>query len=354
MLETISPVAVVIDVATGLIAVTLLWSGLAKIRSAQLTLKAMRGLGAPAFLQHRWTAQLVPVCETAIGLTLLCVPGTPRFIAAVASALMFAVFTFYVARAVARGVEVACECFGSASHAPVDRLTVARNVLLLLGAVLATAAGVNAPSLVLSLDLARIVTFVLAVLIVGAVGLMVGQHRHINRLRTVINQSADRYRRSTDEPLTGSPIPDVELVSADGLTKTLAHLGNGRPVLLIFAKAGCGDCVRVARALPGWVSELRDVVAPIIATSSDPTKLFDEYPEFIGRTYFGASAARGALGIRSLPTAVLLATNTGTVATEVVEGSSAISELVAAVQEQVEQAGAAPEATSDRRSSPAG
>lgn len=334
----IGPVSIVIDVATGLIILILVWSGVAKLRTSHLTLKAMKGLGAPDFLQRRWIARLVPVFELALGLVLLCAPGVLRFISTLVTMALFVVFTFYVWRAVSRGVEVACECFGSASHTPVDRLTVARNVLLVIVALIAACAGVDGRALILSITPALLSALGVTALVASLVAFAVGQHRHIDRLRMIINQNADRYRRESDDMITGSPTPEAELVSADGVTKSLAELGNGRAVLLIFSKAGCGDCANVARSLPDWKRRLRDVVLPIIATSSNPVLLFSEYPEFVGHTYFGASTARKALGIRSLPTAVLLAADGDSVATEIVEGSSAIGDLVTALDEQVVQA----------------
>ncbi|GAB3630724.1 hypothetical protein GCM10027421_00770 [Microbacterium shaanxiense] len=331
----ISPVGIVIDVATGLIAVTLLWSGLAKLRTPLLTLKAMQSLGAPAFLQKRGFAFSLPFVELLLGAALIVTPGPFRFTASALATAMFAVFTFYVARAVAQRTEVACNCFGSSSSEPVDRFTVARNCFLVAGGVLALCAGFGAPALAVSLDPIRIVALLVAFLFVALVARSVAQHRHINRLRTIINQSADRYKRDSDDPLTGSPIPDAELVSVNGTTVPLSKLGRGRAVLLIFAKAGCGDCGNVARSLPDWTEKLGGKVVPLIATSSDPRRLFSEHPEFIDRTYFGASAARAALGIRILPTAVLLAADAETVATEVIEGSATISEFVSVVAEQL-------------------
>ncbi|MCS3841750.1 MauE/DoxX family redox-associated membrane protein [Microbacterium sp. AK031] len=331
----ISPVGIVIDVATGLIAVTLLWSGLAKLRTPLLTLKAMAGLRAPTLLQRRWFAFSLPFVELLLGATLIVTPGLFRFAASVLTTAMFAVFMFYVARAVAQRTDVACNCFGSSSHEPVDRFTVARNLFLVIGGVLALCAGFSAPAFVFSLDPIRVVAFVVALLFVALVMKSVTQHRHINRLRTIINQRADRYKRDSDDPLTGSPIPDAELVSVNGTTVPLSKLGRGRAVLLIFAKAGCGDCGNVARSLPDWTEKLGGRVVPVIATSSDPQRLFTEHPEFIDRTYFGASAARTALGVRILPTAVLLASDAEAVATEVIEGSAAISEFVSVVEEQL-------------------
>lgn len=333
----VSPVSIVIDVATGLIAITLLWSGFAKLRSTQLTLKAMRGLGVPTFLRRKWIAGLVPIVEIGVGLVLFCAPAPVRFIGAVTATVLFSVFSFYVTRAVVRGVEVACECFGSASHEPVDRYTVARNFALVFAGLISMSAGPRSPSLFMSVTPSTLAVFAVTLLIAALVIFTVTQHRHIDRLRSIINQNADHYRRDSDAPLTGSPIPDAELVDLDGVTKNLNEIGDGRAVLLIFSKAGCGDCAKLARALPEWRRRLGDIVRPVIATSSNPERLFLEYPEFVGHTYFGASAARKALGIRMLPTAVLLASDGGSVATETVEGSAAITDLVAALEEQLHQ-----------------
>lgn len=337
MSAAISPVSIVIDVATGLIAVTFLWSGLAKLRSPDRTLKAMNGLGVPAVLKRRWLARLLPIVEIALGLVLLCAPGVLRLLGTAAAGVLLSVFLFLVTRAVSRGVEVACECFGSASRHPVDRFTVVRNALLVVCALIATGAGPDAPGLVLSITPVTIWASVVTLAFVSVIALAVRQHRHITRLRAVINQHADRYRRVSEDALTGSPIPDAELVGMGGVTTALAELGRGRAVLLIFTKAGCGDCAAIARLLPEWERRLHGAVVPIIASSSRPEQLFADYPEFADRTYFGAHAARASLGIRMLPSAVLLAADARSVATEPVEGSSAISELATALIEQAER-----------------
>jgi hypothetical protein len=133
-------------------------------------------------------------------------------------------------------------------------------------------------------------------------------------------------------PVAGRPIPDAELVNSVGVSLPLARLDRGRAVLLLFVKAGCGSCASVARALPEWEARIGANVTIRVATSSRPSEIAEQYPEYGDRVRFGARGARDALGVRMLPSAVLLGRD-GKVATDVAEGFIEISALVNGIED---------------------
>jgi uncharacterized membrane protein YphA (DoxX/SURF4 family) len=80
-----------------------------------------------------YLAVILPYIEIALGAGIIVLPRAWRQGAALALAVLLAVFTIAVATAVGRGINIDCGCFGGASG-PVTSLTVVRDVALLLAA----------------------------------------------------------------------------------------------------------------------------------------------------------------------------------------------------------------------------
>jgi putative oxidoreductase len=78
-------------------------------------------------------AAVLPAVEIFAGATLIAAPVGWRRAAAVAVALMMAVFTAAAASALGRGIDISCGCFGS-EGGRVDGLTIVRDVVLLAAA----------------------------------------------------------------------------------------------------------------------------------------------------------------------------------------------------------------------------
>jgi hypothetical protein len=108
-------------------------AAVAKLRHplATATDLAELGLAGPALL-----ARLIPVAELATAGALFV---APPWGGVVAFALL-AAFTAVLARVLRSGRAVSCACFGATSSRPISAATVARNVLLLAMAALATTA----------------------------------------------------------------------------------------------------------------------------------------------------------------------------------------------------------------------
>lgn len=339
-----SPADVVIDASTGLIAVVLLISGIAKLPAPERTLSAMAGLRVPNILQRRAVALGLPLVELAIAVTLLFAPGLARFAAAVAAVATMLVFTVLVARTVRAGDEVSCECFGALSRDVVDGSTLVRNVVLLAASVAAALVGLDGGSFVVSLatrsaaELAMLLTIWIAM---AAIALLARRNLDLRaELRRVASTEARAEASDTSAPddrsLAGRQIPDAELVNSVGVSLPLNRLDRGRAVLLLFVKAGCGSCAPVAKAFPEWEARIGANVTIRVATSSRPSDVAEQYPEYGDRVRFGSRGARDALGVRMLPSAVLLGSD-GTVATEVAEGFDEISALVNGIEDAMQE-----------------
>ena len=96
-------------------------ASLGKLGSPGSSRRAALQLGAPA-----WTATLLVPAEAAVVGLLLVWP----VVGAISAGLLLTAFSLVLARVVRDGRLVSCGCFGSATHAPVSRLTVARNAAL--------------------------------------------------------------------------------------------------------------------------------------------------------------------------------------------------------------------------------
>lgn len=109
-------------------------AGAAKVRTPRATASTFERLGVPV---PRVLARAVPALELVVATALLAAPRA----GAVAAFVLLGAFTAVLARAVARGLDVSCGCFGAASHSAVTAVTLLRNGLLLVVAATVLAFG---------------------------------------------------------------------------------------------------------------------------------------------------------------------------------------------------------------------
>lgn len=122
-----------------LLAAVFVVAAAAKVRTPRATATTFRRLGVPA---ANVTSRAVPVVELVVATVLLAAPRG----GAIAALVLVAAFTVVLARAVARGVDVSCGCFGAASSAPVTSVTLLRNALLVVAATCAALFAPGAPA----------------------------------------------------------------------------------------------------------------------------------------------------------------------------------------------------------------
>lgn len=125
-------------------ALVLLVSGVAKLRTPEDVDRAFAQLPVPAALDRPWLRRGFPWAEIVLALALLLLSGTWWLIAGGAASVLFSVYLALVAVSVASGAEVYCGCFGSLFADRVTTRTVARNIVLLMVAVVSWATGVVA------------------------------------------------------------------------------------------------------------------------------------------------------------------------------------------------------------------
>jgi hypothetical protein len=143
----------------------LLWAAAAKLSRPRTTAAAFAGLGVPG-------ARVVPWVEVVVAVALVVRPSA----GAPAAGGLLAAFTVVLVRAVRRGVEVGCACFGGTASLPVSSREVARNAGLLVLAGAAVGARASMPAL------AEVILVTTAAAL-GAVGLVaLSVRREIGRL----------------------------------------------------------------------------------------------------------------------------------------------------------------------------
>ncbi|WP_309064564.1 MauE/DoxX family redox-associated membrane protein [Microbacterium sp.] len=300
-----SPVEFIFLFSTGLVAFVLLLSGATKATRTAATLEAMAALRVPDFLQRHWIAAAVPAWEILLGTALLLTADAPLIVAGVLTLGTFAVFTVLLARVLARGEEVDCGCFGALSaDTRVTGWTVARNVALIVATVATLSTSPGRPPFVVDIAGAEPAT----IFAIGLGWALVALAVVLTTLVRLRSRSTGTQTAAGTGPVVagvGSPIPDAELVTRDGVAVPLHALGAGTPVLLVFLSAECSKCVPVARHLPDW----QRLIAPVklvVATSSRPGVLAERMPDAAPLAYFGALSAKRALGVEGSAAAVLL------------------------------------------------
>lgn len=326
----------------------------AKLRDLDATGAAWRDLapGALARLPGAPYALVLAELACAVGLLL---PGPVGRAALVGTVCVLAAFTAALAAATRREEQLACACFGSWSSEPVDAVGVARTAGLTLVAVTALLVGWRDPGLVAALaagdgtDLvvAGVGTALLAALL--AITFLLGALRRAPAAAAEVAVPgatsgpgvvpAPPPLTAAPADLTGAPVPALELVDTDGVSRDLTDLARGRALLVVVASTGCPACHDVLLGLPGWADEVGRAVGVLVVTSSAGDAFTAAYPELRDRTFLGSRGLRAFFGVPGTPAAVLLGAD-GTVATRTALGADEIAGLMAGTLAAVRGAGA--------------
>jgi uncharacterized membrane protein YphA (DoxX/SURF4 family) len=116
------------------LAALFLYAGVIKLLDpSEFALEIARYELFPEFAAH--VAAALPMTELVLGLGMLALPFTWRRAAALGACALLVVFTIAAASAVARGLDIECGCFGTASS-PITWLTLLRDVVLVAASVL--------------------------------------------------------------------------------------------------------------------------------------------------------------------------------------------------------------------------
>jgi uncharacterized membrane protein YphA (DoxX/SURF4 family)/peroxiredoxin len=278
-------------------------------------------------------AVALPLLELVVAA--LLVPSASARVGAVGCLALLVVFTVVIARAMARGEEPECHCFGAIHSAPAGWSALLRNLALAgVAAVVAFAGPGESVGAALGDVDAAVLAGVLA-LVVVLLGqavfswqLMRQNGRLLERVRA-LEESSGSSRPAPGLPV-GDHAPSFALVDLDGVTRTLADLlAPGLPVAIAFSEPDCQACsslvAQLARLRATRAGELEVALITRGSTAENRTKL-------------GAGALPTVLlqherevatqfGVASVPSAMVVAPD-GYVASRLAIGQLAIEELL--------------------------
>jgi hypothetical protein len=241
-----------------LLAAVLVLSGVAKLREPRATEDAFLSLRLPPVLARAGAPRALPWGELVLAALLLVAPGWSYAVVTVLAALLFVVYLVVVVRALGFDEPVTCGCFGKIGMGTISVLTAARNGLLVGIAAVAVAdavVGGTGPVWRLAEDGGAALGWLLAVLVAGALGVLVAYRPEddapgavpsgVARVEGLEGEDPGEYERS--------PIPYATLRYDDGTETSLHALVQRRPALLVLLNLTCGGCLRVLERLPAFV-----------------------------------------------------------------------------------------------------
>jgi hypothetical protein len=246
-------------------------SALAKLRTPD-DLVGWTELGVPGLLRRQWLLRLHPWGEIALGASLVLLGGWLGFIAAMVGVALMGAYLLLVVRAKGRSDDASCACFGSKRR--ITRVTVLRNVWLLVLAVAAASVIWMAPLLGGALAVAFSGWWA-SVLVAAAAALTAALVLWPDEPQTAsAAQTSAEFSSVTADPGDGdgeldyvrTRTPSVPLTLADGTSVNLRTLTRTRPMLMLAVSSTCGSCTVVIKKAPAWRTLLPEVDVRLMFT----------------------------------------------------------------------------------------
>jgi uncharacterized membrane protein YphA (DoxX/SURF4 family) len=248
-----------------------------KLAGRSRTVETLAEFGVAVPLR-RPVAIALPLAELAIAIALL--PSATAAWAALAAALLLAVFTAAVARALTQGREVDCNCFGSLGPSRISRWTLARNALLLVlagGVAIAAQSdpGTSAVAWLGNLGTAGVAMLVAGVAVVAAAlnfafswQLMRQNGRLLNDLKAL---EAEGGAAAPSGPRPGHLAPSFALPALGGGGLSLEELlAGGRGLIVVVTDPGCGACEPLLPEIGRLQRDPETVVPLVMISRGDP------------------------------------------------------------------------------------
>jgi len=260
------------------LAVVFLTAGVGKLLDLAGSRQAMRDFGLPD-RAATIAGTLLPVVELATGVALLFVP-TARFGALIAFILLTA-FIVGIARAMTRGEEPDCHCFGQIHSAPAGPPTLARNAVLAVFAAVIVAYG-SGPALdawVRARTAGELVLVGAIICAAAAVAYALSLRADSARLKADLEIARSGAARARGGLSVGVDAPSFALSDLEGETVSLTALRErGQPVLLMFMSPTCGPCHAMLPTVRQWQEALGERLTLAIITSgtAEQNAMFDE------------------------------------------------------------------------------
>ncbi|HEY2603267.1 MAG TPA: MauE/DoxX family redox-associated membrane protein [Thermoleophilaceae bacterium] len=248
-----------------LLAVVFAVAALGKLRDRPAAARALRNFGVPARLAGPGSIVL-PLAELAVAGLLLVTPTAQA--GAIAALGLLGLFAIAIGRALARGEQPDCNCFGTIHSEPAGWTTMARNLVFAAVAIAIVAAG-HGRSLAHGFDGAEgwavVLAFAVAAQLLFSWQLFRQNGRLIVRIRALEEGPPAAPARHGLDP--GEVAPPFALPDLDGRPLTLGDLlARGRTVALVFSDPGCGACIDLLPALARAERERGDLTLALVTT----------------------------------------------------------------------------------------
>jgi|SRR5579862_2700368 len=269
---------IVLGLRLGLAAVFLV-AGIGKLLDLPGSRRAVHDFGVPE-RAARTIGTMLPLAELGAAIALIFTPSA-RW-GAVLAFLLLASFTAGIGRALARGEQPDCHCFGQIHSAPAGRITLARNVALAVFA--AVIVGYGSGPAVDAWVSARSAAVLVAI---GTSICAIAAALYAAKLRTEVDRFKSDLRVARKSALVGGrfglPVgfeaPSFSLPNLKGGTTGLDDLlALDRPTLLVFMSPWCGPCAALLPRVQQWQQGLREVLT-IGIVSTGPVKQHAAFEE---------------------------------------------------------------------------
>src|SRR4051794_34227024 len=238
------------------LAVVFLTAGVGKLVDLKGSRQAMTDFGLPREAA-KLAGTLLPLAELATGVALIFVPSA-RW-GALAALILLLAFIAGIARAMMRGEEPDCHCFGQIHSAPAGGLTLVRNAVLaaLALVILAYGSGAAVDTWVGARSTPELVAIGAGIFALAAVAYALTLRAEATRLKgelVIARSGAAVTRRGVP---VGADAPAFALKDLHGEIVSLAALRErGQPVLLMFMSASCGPCAAFIPTIQQWQQTL--------------------------------------------------------------------------------------------------
>jgi peroxiredoxin/uncharacterized membrane protein YphA (DoxX/SURF4 family) len=186
---------------------------------------------------------VLPFAELAVAIALLFAP-TAQW-GAIGALVLLLAFIAGISHALRAGEAPDCNCFGAIHSEPASTKTLARNIVLAAIALVAVIWGPG-PAIndwVADRTAAELVAVITGTLTLALLLIGVPMWLESRRLRVDLAKANDRLAKLPRGLPVGSLAPEFSVPDGKGGQMTLTSLlAPGKPVVLIFAAAGCGPC----------------------------------------------------------------------------------------------------------------
>lgn len=303
-------------------------SGIAKLRRPD-DVAGWTELGVPRLLRKQWLLRFHPWGEVLLGLALALLGGVLGLLAALVGVALVAAYLVLVVHAYRSAVDASCACFGA--RRPVTRVTIVRNLWLLVLTVAAAAViwanplwgGAMAAG---ASDALWIVGLVIATVTVGIILWPEGAATP-QPVTAVVDSASD-----DDLDYIRTRTPAVPVTTADGTVVNLRTLALHRPLLLLAVSETCGACAAVIESAPEWRRLLPELDVRMLLRTLPGTGLTElGEPQSL---HDPEGYVSGSIEDWPTPTAVLIGAD-GFLAGGPVTGNTAVESLIHDVYESL-------------------